>query len=420
VAAPVTRRFGLALAAIVAAGVAVRVAHTLLVAPWPPGIFNDEAYYKAVAELVARGEGFVRPGEFFGQGISIPTAERPPLYSLALAGLVKLHLGGPDGMRLLGAVSGGAVIALLGLLGRRLAGDRAGLIAAGLAAAYPTLIAADGALMTESLYGAFAAAALLLAHDLLLQPRIRWAALLGAVGGLAALTRGEGLILVAILLLPLLRDGPGRRAALAAVVAFALVLTPWTIRNWSAFDQPVLVATESGQTLAGANCETAYHGRNMGSWQVSCVRLRGLRNEAEDNNQAGGKGIEYARDHLERVPLVLAARVTRTWGLFWPGQVPEGRAKWVTYAGVAMYVLLLPLAAFGFVTLRRRGVPVWAVATPIVVVTVSSLLTYGSVRFRHTAELALVVLAAVAIDALLRRRAGERERATAEPEPGPA
>ena len=109
-----------------------------------------------------------------------------------------------------------------------------------------------------------------------------------------------------------------------------------------------------------------------------------------------------------RVPLVLAARVTRTWGLFWPGQVPEGRAKWVTYAGVAVYVLLLPLAAFGLVTLRRRRVPVWAVTAPLVVVTVASLLTYGSVRFRHTAELALVVLAAVAIDALLRRRA-ERE-----------
>ncbi|HVG74702.1 MAG TPA: glycosyltransferase family 39 protein [Thermoleophilaceae bacterium] len=404
-AAPVSRRFAVALGAIVAAGVAVRVAHTLLVAPWPPGFFNDEAYYKAVAELVARGAGFVRPGEYFGQGISIPTAERPPLYSLALAGLVKLHLGGPDGMRLLGAVSGGAVIALLGLLGRRLAGDRAGLIAAGLAAAYPTLIAADGALMTESLYGMFAAAALLLMQGQLREPNVRLAALLGAVAGLAALTRGEGLILLPILLLPLLRTGPGRRAVLAALVAFAIVLTPWTIRNWSAFDRPVLVATESGQTIAGANCEAAYHGRNLGSWQVSCVRLTGDRNEAVDNNQAGRKGIEYARDHVERVPLVAAARVTRTWGLFWPGQVPEGRAKWVTYAGVAVYVLLLPLAVFGLVTLRRRRVPIWAMATPLVVVTVASLLTYGSVRFRHTAELVLVVLAAVAIDALLRRRA---------------
>jgi hypothetical protein len=55
-------------------------------------------------------------------------------------------------------------------------------------------------------------------------------------------------------------------------------------------------------------------------------------------------------------------------------------------------------------------VPIWAVATPLVVVTAASLLTYGSVRFRHTAELVLVVLAAVAIDALLRRRSDREPR----------
>ena len=102
------------------------------------------------------------------------------------------------------------------------------------------------------------------------------------------------------------------------------------------------------------------------------MRLSGDRNEAVDNNRAARKGIEYARDHAVRVPLVLAARVTRTWGLFWPGQVPEGRAKWVTYAGVAVYVVLLPLAAFGLVTLRRRRVPVWAATAPLVVVTVAT------------------------------------------------
>jgi hypothetical protein len=72
-----------------------------------------------------------------------------------------------------------------------------------------------------------------------------------------------------------------------------------------------------------------------------------------------------------------------------------------------MYVLLFPLAAYGLVTLRRRGVAVAVVAAPLVVVTLASLVSYGSVRFRHTAELALVVLAAVAIDRLWRRRAGE-------------
>ena len=52
--------------------------------------------------------------------------------------------------------------------------------------------------------------------------------------------------------------------------------------------------------------------------------------------------------------------------------------------------------------------------TPVVSVTVTTLLSYGTLRFRHSVELVLVVLAAVGLDALWRRR-----EATAAP-PGTA
>ena len=51
------------------------------------GFFNDELYYSALGKMLAQGTGFVRPGEWLGQHLAIPTAERPPLYPLALAGL---------------------------------------------------------------------------------------------------------------------------------------------------------------------------------------------------------------------------------------------------------------------------------------------------------------------------------------------
>src|SRR3712207_9300748 len=104
-------------------------------------------------------------------------------------------------LRLLGAATGGATVALVGVLGRQLAGARAGLLAAGLAAVYPTLIAADGALMSESLFGLLVALSLLAAHRLLDAPGVGRALVLGALAGLAALTRGE-----ALLLLPLVRS----------------------------------------------------------------------------------------------------------------------------------------------------------------------------------------------------------------------
>lgn len=53
--------------------------------------------------------------------------------------------------RLTMSLVGTAAVVVIGLLGRVVAGDRAGLIAAGLAAAYPNLWINDGLVMAESL-----------------------------------------------------------------------------------------------------------------------------------------------------------------------------------------------------------------------------------------------------------------------------
>ena len=399
------RPFGFWLAAIVALGVAVRAAQTLLIAPWPPGFFNDEAYYSTVADLIARGEGYVRPGEFL-DGLSIPSAERAPLFPFALAGLSKLGLDGGDG-RLLGLLTGGGTILVLGLLGRRLAGERAGLLAAGLAALYPTLIAADGALMTESLYGVLAALSMLLAYRLVEAPGLGRAVALGLVAGVAAHARAEALLLLPLLLVPVLRRTGGLRAAAAVCVAFVIALTPWMIRNVSVFDRPVLIATEGGETLAGANCHEVYYGSRIGLWEVSCIDFSPRGNEAVELNEAGRDGIRYAREHLGRLPVVAAVRFARTWGLYRPFALPEGRRAWVQHIGAALYFVLIPLGVYGLVLLRRRRVPVWILMAPFVTVTVTSLLAYGAIRFRQSAELSLVVLAAVALDRLLPSAARE-------------
>jgi 4-amino-4-deoxy-L-arabinose transferase-like glycosyltransferase len=402
------RGFAFWLAVIVAVGIGLRVAQTLLVAPWPPAIFNDEAYYTTLARLISRGEGFVRPGEFFGEGLSVPTAERAPLYPIALAGLAELGVTGGDG-RLLGTLTGGGTIVALAFLGRRLAGDRAGLLAAGLAALYPTLVAADGALMTESLYGLLAALSLLAAYRLLEAPGLPRALLLGAIAGLAALARAEAVILLPLLLIPVVRRPGGLRAAAFVCLAFAVVLAPWTARNWIVFDRPVLIATEGGETLAGANCAPVYSGERLGAWNAACVSFSGRGNEAVELNELGREGIRYALDHLSELPRVQVARLGRTWGLLHPFETPEGRASWVMDIGAALFYLLLPLAGYGFLVLRRRGVPVWIVSAPFVTVTLTTLLAYGAVRFRHSAELSVVVLAGVALDRVL-PAAGKRPK----------
>ncbi len=400
-AAKTRHGFGTTLLAIVVAGVAIRVLYTLLEAPWPPPALDDQFYFSGLGKLIANGHGFIGPFNFYFHGTSLPSAEHPPLYPIALAGLAKLGGTSPDAQRLVGSVFGAGTIAALGLLGRRLGGERAGLLAAGLAAIYPVLIAADGALMSESLFGLLVALSLLAAYRLVESPTTGRAAALGAVVGLAALTRGEALLLLPLILVPVLRRPAGVRAALATVLACAVVLTPWTVRNWIVFHQPVLIATDSGSAIGGANCYQTYYGGQLGGWQPKCL-ANSPGNEAQHMDKLRSDGARYAGQHLGRLPIVLAVRLARVWNLYDPLQTPEGRSPSVEKLGVLALLILAPLAALGALILRRRHVGIWILLAPFIVVSITALITYGNQRFREPADVALVVLAAVALDALRR------------------
>jgi 4-amino-4-deoxy-L-arabinose transferase-like glycosyltransferase len=409
------RRFWPALLAITAAGALIRVLYTLLEAPWPPDGLDDQFYFSALPRLLADGEGFVNPFLFVLQGgVTLPTAEHPPLHSVVLAGLAELGGTSADLQRLTGTVFGAGTIVLVGLLGRWLVSGRVGLIAAALGAVYPVLVATDGALMSESLYVVLVATSLLLALRLTRAPTVRGGAVLGAVVALAALTRSEGLALLALLLVPLLGSPAGRRAALASVAAAVVVLAPWTVRNWSVFDQPVAISTNSGSAIGGANCEPTFYGDQLGGWQPACLPDRGRGNEAEHMAQLRRDGVDYARDHAGRLPVVLAVRVGRVWNVYDPLQVPEGRSVRVEKLGVAMYALLVPFAVGGAVLLRRRRAELWILLAPVLLVTVTALVTYGNQRFRAPAEVSLVVLAAIGAEAL-RRAVAARSRAPGGP-----
>jgi 4-amino-4-deoxy-L-arabinose transferase-like glycosyltransferase len=402
--------FRLALLGIVAVGVVIRVVYTLVESPWPPPGLDDQFYFSALPKLLADGHGFVAPFKVYFQHVTVATAEHPPLYSVVLAGPALIGLDSADAFRLAGSVFGAGTIALVGLLGRRLAGDRAGLIAAGIAAIYPTLVAADGALMSETLYGLLTAASLLAAYRLVDAPGAGRAAVLGALVALTALTRGEALVLLPLVLIPVVwRRGAwqrdGLRAAGVALVAFLIVLTPWTARNWIVFNRPVAIATNSGTAVAGANCAVTYaSGDHLGGWYPPCIKEHPGKNEAEHHAEALKDGVRYADHHLGRLPVVLAARLGRVWSVYKPFAIPEGRSVRVQKVGVIAFFLLVPFGVAGYFLLRRRGEVTWILLAPFIIVAVTALTTYGNLRFREPAEIALVVLAAIALDELLRRR----------------
>jgi 4-amino-4-deoxy-L-arabinose transferase-like glycosyltransferase len=386
------RGFARRLAVIAAGGLAIRLIYTLVLTPHLRGL-GDATYYSGLARALGDGRGFVDPA--FGS----PTALHPPLFPLVLALPAWLGIDSYMAQRVVVALIGTATIVCAGLLARRLGGARAGLIGAAIAALYPVLVSADSAVMSETLLGLLVLLCALAAYRLRERPTAARAALLGVLIGLAALTRGEALLLVPLLL-------PWRRPKLAvALVAACLVtLAPWTIRNFSTFDRPVLLSTNEGGLLAGANCPSTYGGHDIGSWDIRCVRSPIGADESAASAAARRAGVDYAGEHAGRLPLVVLARLGRTFELLQPvrqAQQAEGRAEGLELAGAVAWFVLLPLGAYGVVLLRRRGVPLMPVLAPFVPALAATVLGYGVPRFRHPADVALVVLVGVALDGLI-------------------
>ncbi|HEY4376547.1 MAG TPA: hypothetical protein VGM93_05290, partial [Acidimicrobiales bacterium] len=288
-----------------------------------------------------------------------------------------------------------------------------GLVAAGLAAIYPNLWANDGLVMPEGLYALLVAAALWLAIGAWRRGGWWTAAWLGAAIGLAALTRGEGVLLAVFLVVPIVLWAPGLAGARArwtfgGVAAAALVITvlPWTVYNLGRFEHPVLVSTAVDTTFAGANCDETYHGPGLGYWSPNCFGdITNQQEESVFSQKIRHRAVTYVEAHERRLPIVVAARVGRVWEVFRPSQnvqadVLQNRPLDVGWAGLWSYVVLVPCAVAGAVVLRRRRAPVLFLALMPVMVTVVAAGFYGNVRFRIPAELAIVVLAAVPLAGL--------------------
>ena len=237
--------------------------------------------------------------------------------------------------------------------------------------------------------------------------------------GLAALARAELALLGVLAFVPLaLRAagrGPGAYGHVGlAGLAGAVVLAPWMVYNAGRFEKPVLISTNDGLTLIGANCDRQYDGPDPGLWDIACLPP-GSFDEAQRRDQSVVNAdyrhlaVEYAEDNLGDLPRVAAIRVARTWSLYDPASMiryseNEGREPAVGWAGFVTWWLLVPLAVAGALVLRGRCRTIWPLLAPVVVVTLISALFYGLLRFRVPAEVSLVVLAAVALGELQARR----------------
>lgn len=392
------RGFPRRLAAIVAAGVALRALYLFTVARHVSGV-GDWWFYHWQANDLAAGRFFVEPFRLRINHHEFPSAGHPPLYPALLS--IVSRLGGTSVMwhRSFGLLCGASSMALMGVLGRRVGGERLGLAAAGVCAAYPLMVVVDGALMSETAYTPLVILVLLAGFSALRRPRGGIAFWLGAAIGLAALCRSEAALLLPVLAWPVaVRGGRGwlGRAALATL-GCALVLAPWTIRNFVVFDRLVPISTNDATVLAGANCPGTYSGIDIGFWRLDCLAPRKADDEAAQAAIWRADGLRYARAHAARLLVVIPVRILRTVSLYQPRrQVLFAEGRWIRgeQLAVAAFYLLALLSFVGARRLRRAGTPLLVLLAPALVVLITVVTGYGHPRLRHVFEPSLMLMGA--------------------------
>jgi mannosyltransferase len=201
------RRIPPALALICVAGAALRFATLDVQSLW-----YDEAVTAHLLRL-----------DLAGMWHAIPDSEStPPLYYVLAWLWTQLAGTGEVGMRSLSALLGSATIAAVWALGRRLGGERAGLVAAAVVAVNPMLVWFSQEARAYALLALLAALSALLWLRMLERPGVGRGLAWALVAALALATHYYAIFLVGPQALWLLVRVPDRRARAAALVPLAV------------------------------------------------------------------------------------------------------------------------------------------------------------------------------------------------------
>ena len=412
-----SRRYVVLLASIVSVALVIRVLYVMKVGPDSLIGLDSSMFYRTVASRLISGDGFTT-------GTVYPDTGHPPLFVYLLAALDLVGLRSVQDQRLALAVLGSAGLILVAETGRRFRDPLTGLLAASIGALSPLWFGHQHALMPESLVLILGPALLLSALWCLEEPSSKRWALIGVLSGFSILTRSDLALLVALLGLVLAFASKKRETFrlhhLAVMVGIAAVMVaPWLAYHRLEADSWKL-STNGGVTLAGANCqETYFSPGSLGSFSMACgpgqlVPLLGEGNGSTGATEAdtilSRRAVDYARAHPRRLPVVALARLGRTWMPYESSQTDElarveGRSP--TWEGRALPVhLFIGIIAIGgvLVSLRDRRLRALVMLTPIISVSILSILFFGSPRARALAQPSVAVFAGAMISSALHQR----------------
>lgn len=220
----------------------------------------------------------------------------PPFYPFFVATLYTIFGVQHRVVVFLQVVLGTLVCWLVYRIGRNVAGERVGRVAAFLAAVNPTYVFATNLLASENLFVLWLSLGLLFATRFGVASSRRQQVLCGVSLGLATLTRAIGLLVPAVVAGWLQGRYATRRAWLVACAwllgASAATIAPWTVRNAVVVGSPAIVCFGGGLNF--------YFGHNdtfIGYRDLSVTPMSRLRDQAAIDRTGYRLGFQYIAKH---------------------------------------------------------------------------------------------------------------------------
>jgi 4-amino-4-deoxy-L-arabinose transferase-like glycosyltransferase len=329
----------------------------------------------------------------------------PPLY-LYFLGVPFAAFGSLEAVKYVQCLASTLLVPALGLAGRRAFGERAGLVAAGIAAFYPELVWFASHFWAETLFTVLLWWAIerLLAADA--SGSATTTAVAGLLFGLAVLTRETPLYFVpfAALWLAWRRPRGALRAGIFVACTLAAVV-PWTVRNFLVFDAFVPVSTAGALNL--------WQGNTLLTRQQVYEEYWSVHGRIAKYEHARRRAIESI---VERQPLWLLEKLRDEMPEFWAahgqpivhlergayGDVPRGRALVAVAVVLAPYLALLVLFVAGIASLPR-GRPAFLLLGFLAYYVLLHVAAHGYPRYRLPAMPAVFLVAAHGLVAWRRR-----------------
>jgi 4-amino-4-deoxy-L-arabinose transferase-like glycosyltransferase len=299
---------------------------------------------------------------------------------------------------------GSALLCLLVYrIGRRVANEDAGLVAAGLAAVYGYFIYYNAALMTETFFIVLVLLTLYLALEIKANPTLlRWVGL-GFSLGLASLLRQTVLLFVPFLLFWLFLELRTRGVRwwhfAIPVLLIILFITPWTVRNYLVYREFLLLNSNAGYALYASN------NPNLGTdWDNENVVIP-VPEELKGQNEAGldraltKRGIEFILADPQRY-LWLTLDKTLEFFWFWPS---SGSSRISNLNRMFSFGLYLPFMLFGLWLSFSRWRSFTVLYLFILIHTSIHLLSWPAPRYRLSVDAVSMVFAGMALLELARQ-----------------